>query len=167
MKNWFNFLKPLMTKTIVNEDPVPEKTLGSYGRLEIPDLSISVPLYSVGNKSAQKIVDDPDSAAIFGLGKQMVIADHVHQSNFGNLIRVQPGRTKAYVLTVDGQQAIYICMLSQLGHIQLSETGNRLYDWEGIPAKEKNPDGLAIYTCLGSASNGVQNVTLTYWKKSK
>ena len=158
-------MKRLFSKTIVSEDPVPDKMLGSYGRLEIPDLSISVPLYSAEGKDAQKIVDATNSAAIFGLGKQTVIADHVHQSNFQNLIRVQPGKTKAFVRTTDGKKQSYICILSQLGHIQKSEVGNRLYDWEGTPARDKNENGLTIYTCLGPSVDDIQKVTITYWKK--
>ena len=174
-------MKHFFSKTIVSEDPVPDKMLGSYGRLEIPDLSISVPLYSAEGKDAQKIVDATNSAAIFGLGKQTVIADHVHQSNFQNLIRVQPGKTKAFihttdritryvcilsfVRTTDGKKQSYICILSQLGHIQKSEVGNRLYDWEGTPARDKNENGLTIYTCLGPSVDDIQKVTITYWKK--
>ena len=58
---------------------------GTYGRLEIPDLNISIPLNGIELGPAQKVIDLEDSAIYLKWPNQVVIADHCHQANFSNL----------------------------------------------------------------------------------
>ena len=58
------------------------KTYGTYGRLEIPELQISVPVYKTENGNAQAICDKKDSAVYLNWGNQFAIVDHCDQANF-------------------------------------------------------------------------------------
>ena len=160
IKEWF--FRPV---TVSSTKPYISIQYGTHGMIDIPELGIMMPLYTATN-DAQKVVDAANSAAFFHLGQQDVIADHVSSGKFANLIKSRPGRTTAYIryenLTVES----YLCVASQFGHIKKSASGNKLFNWQWEPATDKNPGGLTIYTCLGFAHGDIQDVTLTYWKRT-
>ena len=138
----------------------------SYGTLKIPSLLISVPLYEVtSNLSAQDIVDAFNSAVFMKYGNQYLIADHVSQGKFWNLIKCKSGKTKAKIISQDGTVKNYICVVNQQGFLIVKKESNRLYDWKWESVIDKNPNGLVIYTCQGLKKDNIQNVTLTYWKE--
>ncbi len=139
------------------------KTYGTYGRLEIPELQISVPVYKTENGNAQAICDKKDSAVYLNWGNQFAIVDHCDQANFSNLNRVRVGLTMA---TVDLQTSKkqYRCVKSQIGHLRISNTGNRLFDKNWVPAYDQNPNGLTMYTCMHKSAADVMDVRLTYWQ---
>ena len=116
-----------------------------YGSLIIPDLLIAVPLYE--GDDAQGIVDAPSSAVFFRLGVQDCIADHCHQEGFYRLSEAVPGKTVAWVVTVNG--------------------GHYLRDSEGKPVYQQNKGGLCIYTCTGKTDEEATHVYLTYWQKER
>ena len=144
--------------------PAPKvKVYGSHGRLEIPGLFISVPLYdALDAADRQRVVDNPDSAVHFRLGVQDVIADHAGQANFQNLNLARSGM----VATIDEREkkTSYQFTQSQVGHIRISALGNRLFDqnWQQVAAQ--NAGGLCIYTCMGKSADDVMDVRLTYWQ---
>ena len=150
------------TEYIPTPTPV-QKTYGTHGRLEIPYLHISVPLYDAfGGTEKQRVVDEPNSAAYFHLGVQDVIADHASQANFQNLNMARCGM----VAIVDecGKETVYQLVQSQIGHIRISPLGNRLFDQNWRQVAEQNAGGLCIYTCMKQSANDVMDVRLTYWQ---
>ena len=164
----FEWLKRILRNRIITTaaDPVPSKAYGSYGRLEIPDLKIGVPLYASNGNNSQKIVDDRNSAAFIRWHYQEVIADHVSQSNFKNLIMAKPGVTRAHLLFADGSITTLICTQIQTGHIVITDGKNKMYDEQWAPFDKQNAGGFVIYTCKGLRKGNVQDVTLTYWSKT-
>lgn len=138
------------------------KVYGTYGRLEIPELQISVPVYKTQNGNSQKLCDDENSAVYLNWGNQFAIVDHCHQSNFSNLNKVKVGITTAIVDQKTSQKK-YRCIKSQIGHIRISSGGNRLFDENWVPAYGQNPGGMTIYTCTTKSAPDVQDVRLTYW----
>lgn len=168
MSVWDKLKSLLSTSSPTTPEVKPkEKKYGTHGRLEIPELSIEMPLYDAKGVNAQSIVDAADSAAIFQHGSQTMIADHVSQGMFANLINCRPGKTKAYIRYQEGRSEEYLCHVSQYAHIHMIGTGNVLLDWRDDPVSSKNPGGLSIYTCLGFRHGDIQDVTLTYWKKAE
>lgn len=163
----WEWLKTLLRNNIVRtvEDPIPVKEFGTYGRLEIPELRIAIPLNASHGGDAQKIVDARNSAAFIKWRYQEVIADHVSQGNFKNLILARPGNTKAYILYADGGRAPLLCTQTQTGHIRIEDGKNKLFDESWAPFDKQNAGGIVIYTCKGLRKGNVQDVTLTYWRK--
>lgn len=143
-------------------DPRP-LVYGSHGRLEIPSLYISVPLYNAMNGAErQRVVDSQNSAAYFDFGSQGVIADHASQANFQNLNMARAGM----IATIDERyrQTSYQLVQSQVGHIRISPLGNRLFDQNWNQVAGQNEGGLCIYTCIGKSAEDVMDVRLTYWQ---
>ena len=58
----------------------------------------------------------------------------------------------------------YRCVKSQIGHLRISNTGNRLFDENWVPAYDQNPNGLTMYTCMNKSAADVMDVRLTYWQ---
>ncbi len=146
-------------------EPSPEyakKKYGTHGRLEIPELHISVPLYDAHDGNQQEIVDEPQSAVYMRWGQQGAIADHSNQDRFSNLNRVRPWHT---IATIDRQSAKekFRCYRTQVGHIRTAEGANRIFDSGWKPVYAQNPGGLCIYTCIGRSAEDVMDVCLTYW----
>lgn len=123
--------------------------------LFIPSLGIFV-LAKTGDR--QKNTDAPNTAAMWNWGKLTVIADHNYQG-FSRLNRAVIGKTRAYL----GPKA-YICDVSEIGHVRLSEKGNRLYRASWFPVWEAWSDGLCLYTCITQTASDVIDVRLTHWR---
>lgn len=136
---------------------------GTHGRIEIPELGISVPLYDSVNGNSQELCDNADSAVCMKWSSQIAIADHCNQGNFSNLNKARVGRT---IATIDQQdkKEHYRCVRSQIGHIRISESGNRIFDSNWAPAYKQNAGGLCIYTCIEKSAPDVMDVRLTYWQ---
>ena len=127
-----------------------KKEEGDCGRLIIPDLSISVALYDINNKSSdegQKITDDDDSAAwcynqaYYGHPCRVAIADHNFQG-FERIAAAVPGVTNAYLLK-DGILSEYLCKAKYSGYNKLKYVsdafGNDIID---LSSKD-----IIVYTC--------------------
>ena len=142
---------------------VRPKIYGTYGRLEIPDLKISVPVYKAQGGNSQKLCDDINSAVCLNWGNQIAIADHCDQGHFSNLNNVKVGIT---IATIDLQtsQKQYRCIKSQIGHIRISKEGNRIFDANWLPVYSQNPGGMTIYTCINKSQVDIMDVRLTYWQ---
>ena len=153
----------LKQKQQADPEPVKEIVYGTRGRIEIPELNISVPLNGTESGGAQEVIDREDSAVYLIWPNNITIADHCHQANFSNLNKAIPGRTKAYIVTPDSKKG-YFCYKTQVGHIKIGATSNTLYDqnWEAV--YEKNGGGLTMYTCIERSAPDVMDVRLTYWK---
>jgi len=152
----------IQSHTDVKVPSIPKK-YGTHGRLEIQELSISVPVYDHHGGDKQQIVDDENSAVFMDWGTQQCIADHNHQNNFSNLNRVRVGKTIA-ILDLQTKKNVYRCSMSQVGHIRLSDSGNRLFDSNWEPVYPQNAGGLCIYTCIKRVSPDTIDVRLTYWR---
>lgn len=50
---------------------------GAYGVWQVPELDIMIPVYSATNATAQKIIDDENSATIRKWGVGRIIEDHL------------------------------------------------------------------------------------------
>lgn len=162
--NLRKFMSPAVPKIDISPSVVKPKVYGTHGRLEIPELFISVPLYdATGGADRQRVVDDPDSAVFMHWQKQDAIADHASQGGFSNLNMAKVKRT---IATIDQQthKQSYVCVNSQIGHIMISAIGNRIYDENWEPAYTQNNGGLCIYTCIRKSANDVMDVRLTYWQ---
>lgn len=153
--------EPVERKVLIPQPAV--KVYGTHGRLEIPSLFISVPLYDSKGADNQRVVDNPNSAAYMHWQKQDAIADHASQASFSNLNMVKPGKT---VATIDlrTRQEKYLCVNSQVGHIRISPNGNRIFDANWNSANFQNEGGLCIYTCMGKSAEDVMDIRLTYWR---
>lgn len=136
---------------------------GTYGRLEIPDLNISIPLNGIELGPAQKVIDLEDSAIYLKWPNQVVIADHCHQANFSNLNKAIPGHTKAYIATDPENKKWLVCCKTQVGHIKIGEKSNALFDHDWIPVYQNNSSGFTMYTCIQKSAPDVMDVRLTYW----
>ena len=147
---------------------------------------ILVPLYerTVGN--GQEIVDRENSAVIFHWNDLSVIADHSHQSNFSNLNKAIPLKTIGYIfsnnttkLECDSKQTKptkivahislnrmtkLLCDDTQVGHILLSDSGNRLTDKNNHLVHTVFHDGYCIYTCIQRSAPNIIDVRLTHWR---
>lgn len=156
------FLKNKIIKTV--EDPAPVKEFGTYGRLEIPELKIAIPV-NLSNGNAQKVVDARNSAVYIKWPFQEVIVDHVSQGCFWNLNLVQPGHTKANIIFENGDHFSLICTQIQTGHIIIENGKNKLYDEKWDPFRKQNAGGWVIYTCKGFRHGNIQDITLTYWRR--
>lgn len=138
-----------------------QKTYGTHGRIEIPALRISLPLYEAKNGNAQKIVDDKNSAAYINWRTQVAIVDHSGQDGFERLAKAQPGITIGYIDFQNRQEKI-LCVKKQVGHILLGEK-NKLVDANWKQANSNG--GIVMYTCIKKSAENVMDVWLTYWKK--
>ncbi len=128
----------------------------------VPTLLIAVPLFERTTGNGQEIVDRDNSAVIFHWNGLSVIADHSYQSNFSNLNKVKPNRTRAYIYK--SKLETILCDDSQIGHILLSENGNRLVDQNFNLVHTVFTDGYCIYTCRTRSAQNVIDVRLTHWK---
>lgn len=138
------------------DDQAVYGTLGNKGRIYIPSLEISVPLYLVEGQYYQDIVDDEDSAAwIPHDGSITFIADHAAQE-FKNLSAVKP-KDVLYIVN-DTSRDRYICYKTELGN---NSTGPLLNtDSENVvDLCEGKTDDLCVYTCLSKTGD----VFLSYW----
>lgn len=145
-------------------DPVTEvknknDSLGSAGRLYIPEVNISVGInhadfYDTENYNAQAIVDKEDSAAYFIFSNKLTIADHSHQgfSRIANLSNA----TQAYIKRTDGSIEVYQLINKftgkNIGYDLVDSAGNSIQDMTG---------SLIMYTCYG-LNNGVM---ITLWNR--
>lgn len=140
------------------------KVYGNRGRLEIPSLNISVPLYDTSVGSAQRIVDNQDSAVILRWVSQYAIADHSSQSNFQNLNYAKPGITTMSIETKTAKDE-YKCVKTQVGHIKIGSVGgNTIYDENWQPPNNQNQGGICIYTCIHKSAPDVMDIRMTYWQ---
>lgn len=161
----FSRLMTFLAGCFRKEEPCKKDEKVPDARLFIPQLDIAVrvfkrPVATAGN--GQEIVDAIDSAVYFNMGALEIIADHCDQSNFGNLVHSEIGKTKAFLVWKD-HDCEYECVGVEVGHITIAGVGNRLYDgnWNPIYTHQ---DGLCIYTCLEKSAPDVMDVQLTFWK---
>ena len=143
---------------------------GAFGRLIIPSLNISVPLYTTDKeKNAQEIVDDEDSALYLKWPYQYVIVDHA-RGTFKNLYNAIPGKTIAIIDKILKQER-YICVKEQRGMLleKSDSRENILYDANGKRVQDsmENKGGLCIYTCMEALSPNTTAIKITYWKRIK
>ena len=132
--------------------------------LKIPTLAIKVPVYDRVSGSGQDIIDRTDSAVRFKQGPLTIICDHCDQANFTRLNAAVPEHTRAFIINGFFKRERYICTGSEIGHIIISEAGNRLYDsqWRHVYQTHK---GLCIYTCMRKSADDVMDVRLTFWER--
>lgn len=115
---------------------------GAAGRLVIPDLGINVGMVY---GCSQAIVDAPDSAAVWGAGSGLVIADHWNQNHYTNIQYSVPGSTIAYV-----NGAPYVCIAYLQGH----NTGDTITDNNYSDIMNTLGAGqVLLYTCNGCRQN--------------
>ena len=154
-----NFLKKILQQI----KPKPKaKIYGTHGRIEIPSLYVSLPLYDT-HGNAQEVVDMKNAAAFIQWVKQAAIVDHSGQDGFERIAKAIPGSTLAYIEYNDGKvKERYVCTKKQIGHIRTENGKNKIYD-----ADWKTPvsNGLVMYTCIKKSAANVMDVWLTYWKK--
>ena len=148
-------------KAYIQSFPPLPKVYGTHGRIEIPNLKISLPLYDAKG-DAQTIVDRKNAAAFIKWSNQDVIADHSGQDGFERLEFATPGNTLAFIVYNNGKPSeTYICTQKQIGHI-LMGTKNKLVDAKNVPPQS---NGLIMYTCIHESAINIMDVWLTYWKK--
>lgn len=152
---------------ITQQPPVDQLTeikyrndsLGSAGRLYIPEVKISLGIYHANfydteNYNAQAIVDKEDSAAYFIFSNKTTIADHSHQgfSKIANLSNA----AQAYIKRSDGVVEVYQLVNKfagrNIGYDLIDTTGNSVQNMNG---------SLIMYTCYG-LNNGVM---ITLWNR--
>ena len=144
-----------------------KKVYGNIGRLEIPELNISVPVYDTKTGSAKSIIDAKNSAVYLRWFTQHAIADHSDHANFSNLNRVRVGHTVLYIDNGMTQKK-YVCVKSQVGHIKIDgPMGNEIYDANWELAYSQNQGGLCLYTCMTRSAPNIMDVRLTYWQPVK
>ena len=133
-------------------------------KLKIPTLSINVPIYDRVSGSGQEIIDRADSAVRFKQGPLTIICDHCTHANFMRLNAAVPEHTRAFIVKGIFNRERYVCTGSEVGHILISDSGNRLYDsqWRHV---YQTHEGLCIYTCMRKSAEDVMDVRLTFWKK--
>ena len=139
------------------------KIYGNQGRLEIPDLDISVPLYDTSTGGAQQIVDKKDSAVLLRWNVQNAIADHSDQCNFSNLSNAVVGGTTMSIETQNSSKR-YRCVRSQVGHIKTTNGSNQIFDENWNSPYTQNAGGICIYTCLNRSAPDIMDIRLTYWQ---
>ena len=155
--------KPATTAQKTEETAVHSKVYGNRGRLEIPDLFISVPLYDTSTGGAQQIIDRQNSAVFLRWNAQNAIADHSDHANFENLKNAIVGKTNLYIDTPNSR-VTYQCVKKQIGHIKISDGGNRIFDENWQSPYVQNAGGLCLYTCIARSQPDVMDVRLTYWQ---
>ena len=157
-----NVLKPAVITSIrqsKNTSKTVKKTYGDHGRIEIPDLKISLPLYN-GKNNPQEVVDRKNAAAFLEWPDQNVIVDHTGQDGFERLASTVPLQTIAYI-DFGTKKEKYICTKKQIGHLLLGDK-NKIRDANYVFPKSP---GLIIYTCKGLSQPNVMDIWLTYWKR--
>lgn len=133
-------------------------SLGTAGRLYIPNININVGLYNANinsdsNYNAQDIVNNDDSAAYSYFSTKLIIADHDYQG-FERLTNLT-WQDNAYIKKSNNQVEEYQMINKFVGY----NTGSDLIDLNKNSVK--NMDGtLIIYTCYGN-----NNVMITLWNK--
>ncbi len=143
------------------EEHIQEMTYGDAGRLEIPNVGISVPLYlSVCNGELhQYYVDMEDSACLFDNRTEgslsLGISDHWNQG-FDGLYDVTPGMT-ARILYPDGTENDYVCTYVDRNG---TNDGYHIIDSQGRQVAYIDSNILYMYTCN---SEGWWSVTLSLW----
>ena len=158
-----NYLKPSSISSVYKSKsklPTTKKIYGDYGRIEIPDLQISLPLYK-GNDNPQAVVDRKNAAAFLQWENQNVIVDHTGQDGFERLENAIPYKTIAYI-DFGSRKERYICTKKQIGHILIG-TKNKIRDANYIFPQSPS---LIIYTCKGLSQPNVMDIWLTYWKRN-
>lgn len=148
--------------TDYNDTSVVSGKLGDMGRLYIPEVGLSVALYSasiydIGH--SQSVTDRSDSAAylydasdIFGFD---MIADHVHQGF--NAIKWLDEGAEAYIDHGDSIEYFY-CTDTFIGYNGYDgQTG--MFDTYGNSVAGWNDGGLCMYTC-----NIDGTITITMWQ---
>lgn len=127
-------------------------------RLTIPTLFISLPCEERKQGNGQNIMDRPNCAVCWKWGNLTVIADH-SQQGFNRINRAIVGRTRAYYARKG-----YICDVSEIGHIYITNEGNRLYRADGCPVNKAWAGGLCLYTCISKSAPNKVDVRLTHWR---
>lgn len=124
------------------------------GRFSIPSVNIEVACF---NSREQIFVDNIDSAAMFGQGDMIIIADHSNQG-YSSICDCIEG-TKAQFN--DGYKIQeYICTASFIGH----NTGEMLTDKDYNSIMfDANKGGITCYTCIGNW----QNVWIVFFQPIK
>lgn len=123
---------------------------GAAGRWSIPGHGVDVACF---NSSAQSVVNDKDSAAMFAYGVQTIICDHWNQG-FEGIKSCEPG-TKALWTSVDGTETWYVCTEKFNGH----NTG-KLTDEDYVCVSDRNENGITCYTC----NDNYKNVTIVFFQ---
>ena len=157
-----NILKPASITSVMKSksaSKIDTKIYGDHGRIEIPDLKISLPLYK-GNDNPQEVVDKKNAAAFLEWPDQNVIVDHTGQDGFERLASAVPLQTTAYI-DFGTKKEKYICTKKQIGHLLLGDK-NKIRDANYVFPKSP---GLIIYTCKGLSQPNVMDIWLTYWKR--
>lgn len=126
----------------MNEGSCNLNGYGTAGRLEIPELGISVALYwvSIWDYDAQYVCDLQDSAVRYS--DLYIIGDHNNQA-FCTLSSAHKG-TNAYIYHNDGNYEQFTCVDTGMG----IHDGYHIYDQYGRVDSEFTE--LTIYTCHGS-----------------
>ena len=95
--------------------PQPVVTYGNRGRMEIPDLGISVKLIEADPANYVPVCNDADAAEFMPYGNKVEIRDHDTQDNFGNIKNAVPGVTIMTIRQADGSTVSYRCAASEHG----------------------------------------------------
>ena len=121
---------------------------GFIGRLVIPSVGIDLACReSFDSDTAQKYVDEKDSAAIYWVKNARVVADHNNQG-FANLSKVNIG-DNAELYLKDGSQVSYVVVNKFQGH----NTEYELTDNDYNCIFDDNIGGLTLYTCYAGWRN--------------
>ena len=121
---------------------------GFIGRLVIPRVGIDLACReSFDGDTAQKYVDEKDSAAIYWVKNARVVADHNNQG-FANLSKVNIG-DNAELYLKDGSQVSYVVVNKFQGH----NTEYELTDNDYNCIFDDNIGGLTLYTCYAGWRN--------------
>ena len=102
---------------------------------------------SFDGDTAQKYVDEKDSAAIYWVKNARVVADHNNQG-FANLSKVNIG-DNAELYLKDGSQVSYVVVNKFQGH----NTEYELTDNDYNCIFDDNIGGLTLYTCYAGWRN--------------
>ena len=144
---------PTETESPVQVTQEPQVNLndnrsGFIGRLVIPSVGIDLACReSFDGDTAQKYVDEKDSAAIYWVKNARVVADHNNQG-FANLSKVNIG-DNAELYLKDGSQVSYVVVNKFQGH----NTEYELTDNDYNCIFDDNIGGLTLYTCYAGWRN--------------
>ena len=140
----------------VTQEPqvnLDDNRTGFIGRLIVSSVGINLACReSFDIITAQKYVDEKDSAAIYWVDNARVVADHNNQG-FANLSKVNIG-DNAEMYLKDGSQISYVVVDKFQGH----NTGIDLTDNDYNYILDDNIGGLTLYTCYA----GWKNVWIVY-----
>lgn len=138
--------------------PTPyEEKFGDAGRLYIGNL-YSVALYtSSGNRTAQSIIDEEDSAWYYQNWSSTIIGDHF-SDGFYRIRLLKPGST-CYILQEDGFRQDFVCVRVDL---EGQNTGTDVLDSNGNSAFDDPDSDMFMYTC--NPGTDWHSVTVVYWK---